>query len=312
MDAARVIEDTCARLQVNYIFPGEPLYPASLFDLAEPPLVLYYRGDPALLGQPGVTIVGTRRATQQGLAMAEHIADLAVRAGYGVISGGAEGIDTAAHTGALAAQGKTIAVLGGGLLGIMAPAREELFDRILRAGGLLVSEYPPRVPAHPFYFVRRNRILAALACHIYVVQAPKNSGTMITLDWARTLGRGITCCLWPPELREAEGCRIFHDARILHTADGTGFLQQEVRYRTLPEILNEVYAGSTDSFSEPQVDERNILFALIGCGRRVPDLVRASALSPQRALSALTRLELQNRVRQAGGRVYAACAKKYS
>ncbi|MDR2734397.1 MAG: DNA-protecting protein DprA [Spirochaetota bacterium] len=291
LSAARLIEEDCARSRVAYILPGDALYPSALFDLALPPLVLYAQGETAFLRQRGVTIVGTRRATWQGLAMAEHIARMAAREGYVVISGGAEGIDSAAHTGALAETGKTIAVLGGGLAG-SAPAHE----RIL-AQGLLLSEFPPGVPARAFHFIRRNRILAALGRHLFVVQAPKKSGTMITVDWALSLGRGITFCLWPPALKEAEGCRIFYKG-VFHTADGTGFLKQEVRYRQFGDILDELRCTAN-------MDERNILFALLSGGRRLPELVRASALPPERALSALTRLELQGRVASAGGRICA-------
>jgi len=293
--AALLIEADCARLRVEYILPGDPLYPSALFELAEPPLVLYAQGQTALLREPGVTIVGTRRATWQGLAMAEHCARLAARDGYAVISGGAEGIDSAAHTGALAAGGKTIAVLGGGL-GMRAP-RSRLMGRIL-AHNLLISEFPPGVPARAFHFIRRNRILAALGLHLFVVQAPKKSGTMITVDWALSLGRGITFCLWPPALREAEGCRIFHGGKVLHTADGTGFLRQDQPYRQFGDILNAIQADA-------DADERDILFALLGGGRRLPELVRSSALPPNRALSAITRLELRGRVAGVAGRICA-------
>jgi len=294
LDAALQIERECARSRVEYILPGDALYPQALFDLAEPPLVLYAQGQAALLRQRGVTIVGTRRATQQGLAMAEHIAGLAARDGYAVISGGAEGIDSAAHRGALGAGGKTIAVLGGGLA--LSP-RSRLQERIL-AQGLLLSEFPPGVPARAFHFIRRNRILAALGCHLYVVQAPKKSGTMITVDWALSLRRGITFCLWPPAVREAEGCRIIRGGDVIHSADGTGFLNPGVGYRPLAELLEELREGAN-------ADERDILFALLGGGRRPSELVRLSALPPSRAFSAITRLELRGRVANMGGRIYA-------
>jgi DNA processing protein len=298
---ALAIEEDCAARGIEYVFPGDALYPPTLFELVSPPLVLYLSGDTSVLSRPGVAIVGTRRATPCGLSLAEHIACLALSAGYTVLSGGAEGIDSAAHEGALAAteRGSTIAVLGGGLARLPS-ARSGFFKRI-RAHGLLVSEYAPRVPARFFHFIRRNSILAALSAHLFVVQAPKKSGTLITAAWAKNLGRGITVCLWPPDLAEGAGCRQLYGADVLYTADGSGFLDgQNIAYTSLADIFAR--AGESAAIG---ADERKVIFTLLAGERGLAEIVHACGLTAEKALAALTHLEMAGWVRSsADGRYF--------
>jgi len=306
---ARLIDEECQEYGIGRILPGDTCYPQSLLELSEPPLALYYTGIASALSREGVAIVGTRSATSQGLAMAEHIASLAVRAGHMVISGGAQGIDSAAHGAALAHEGapgmgsvphegRTIAVLGGGLVSVLGSARTDLLRRV-RAGGLLLGEYPPCMPARSYHFLRRNRILAALARHVFVVQAPKKSGALNTAGWARRLGRGVSVCLWPPDLQEGAGCAYIRGEGVTYTADGSGFLGQDVCYHTLAELYARL--GMEDAADG---DTRTVLRVLLGGGLSLSELVRASALAPEKALAALTRLELRGRVRSSAGRLY--------
>jgi DNA processing protein len=300
---AASLEEECRNHGMEYLLPGDPLYPPALFELEEPPLALYVQGDVSVLSRPGVTIVGTRRATPHGLAMAEHIACLAVRAGYTVISGGAAGIDSAAHEGALACAeeppgGATIAVVGGGLASALDSTRAWLLRRI-RVRGLIMSEFPPQTGALPFHFVRRNRILVALASHLFVVQSPVKSGTMITADWAQTLKRGISVCLWPPRLLEGVGGMYIRGEGVEYTADGSGFLGQNIHYTPLAGLFAEI-----EECCGADRAARRVLHALLAGGLTPAGLVRASALAPEEAFAALTRMEMRGRVRNYKGRLY--------
>jgi DNA processing protein len=165
-------------------------YPPLLASLSGGPRMLYVGGSLAALGKPQLAIVGSRNPTPQGREIArEFAASLALR-GMAVASGLAEGIDAAAHRGALDAQGTTLAVLACGLDVIYPPGNAQLAAAIER-GGALVSEFPPGTPPRRAHFARRNRLLAALACGTLVVEAASRSGSLITARAARTLGRRV-------------------------------------------------------------------------------------------------------------------------
>lgn len=163
-------------------------YPAALQDLEDrAPWGLWCLGDTTLLRQPVDAIVGTRKATPHGLEMAAMAAQASRDAGRVVVSGGALGIDAGAHRAALPA---TVAVMAGGLQHLTPPAHTELFKAIA-ADGLILSEMPPWFAPVPGLFPRRNRLIAALAQRVLVVEAELRSGSLITAEWALTLGRDL-------------------------------------------------------------------------------------------------------------------------
>jgi DNA processing protein len=154
---------------------------------ARAPRLLFCLGAPELAA-PAVAIVGTRRPDGYGLDLARRLGRAVAAAGGVVVSGGAAGIDTAAHEGALEARGRTIVVLGNGLARPHPPANQPLFDRIVSAGSCVLSEYPPTSHGFKSHFPERNRLVAALADAVAVVQARAVSGALITAEWARRLG----------------------------------------------------------------------------------------------------------------------------
>lgn len=158
-----------------------------------PPLrVLYGRGNLSLLQKPCLAIVGSRRASAQGVQDAFWFATEAARAGLVIVSGLAVGIDAAAHRGALSMpEGATIAVLAHGLDQIYPPRHQALSLEILSRGGLLLSEYPDGTPAQPFQFIHRNRIIAGLSRAVCVMEAGHGSGSLITAFNALELGRDV-------------------------------------------------------------------------------------------------------------------------
>jgi DNA processing protein len=167
-----------------------PSFPAALRQLSRQPAVLWVTGRLPVSGERAIAIVGSRAATGAGCALATRVAAGVSSAGYAVVSGGALGIDAAAHRGALAAGGVTFAVLGCGVDVVYPDRHGPLFAQIAGNGGL-VSEYPPGTEPRPGQFPVRNRIVAALAEATVVVEARPASGALITARLARELGRRV-------------------------------------------------------------------------------------------------------------------------
>jgi len=165
-------------------------YPEALRELPAPPSVLYIRGDRDALGVQAVAVVGTRRATGYGRRIARRVAADLAAAGIVVVSGLAMGIDAAAHRGALATGGTTVAIIGCGLLQRLPSWQSELADAVA-ASGALVSQFPLEMSPTRWSFPRRNRVLAGLSRAVIVVEAPERSGALITADWALRQGKDV-------------------------------------------------------------------------------------------------------------------------
>jgi DNA processing protein len=173
--------------------PGEPDYPERLLDLSSVPDPLWLDGELPDTATPCVAIVGTRRMTPYGRQAAREIAFGLASAGVVIVSGLAQGIDSTAHEAALEARGRTVAVLGEGLLAYdrFGPERRRQLARAIRDHGALVSEYPLDLGAQHWTFPRRNATIAALADAVVVVEAPRGSGALITAKEAIALHRPI-------------------------------------------------------------------------------------------------------------------------
>lgn len=181
---------TTAKQMMKKIMRGSPNYPARLNDLYDPPSCIYTLGNVQLLQRPMIAIVGSRAASLQGLNHAYLFAQSLSRSGVLIISGLARGIDGAAHRGSLAANSQTLAVCGTGLDITYPKEHFELTQQIARQG-LLVSEFAPGTGPRPFHFPKRNRIIAALSLGVIVIEATKNSGSLITARLAADLGREV-------------------------------------------------------------------------------------------------------------------------
>ncbi|ATE62007.1 DNA-processing protein DprA [Thauera sinica] len=196
-------------------------YPRTLLDIADPPVLLYVKGNPAMLQRPAIAIVGARSATAQGEANAEAFARALSEHGLTVISGLALGIDAAAHRGALAAgEGGTIAVVGTGADRIY-PARNAAIARDIAAHGAIVSELPLGTNALRHNFPRRNRIIAGLAQGVLVVEAALGSGSLISARLAAESGREVFAIPGSIHSPLARGCHrlIREGAKLVETAE---------------------------------------------------------------------------------------------
>ncbi|MDG3066203.1 DNA-processing protein DprA [Thauera mechernichensis] len=202
---------------------ADEAYPRSLLDMADPPVLLYVKGDPALLQRPAIALVGARSATAQGEANAEAFARELAAQGFTIVSGLALGIDAAAHRGALAAGtagGGTIAVIGTGIDRIY-PARNATLARDIARCGVVVSEFPLGTPPLQHNFPRRNRLIAGLGQGVLVVEAALNSGSLITARLATECGREVFAIPGSIHSPLSRGCHrlIREGAKLVETAE---------------------------------------------------------------------------------------------
>ena len=236
------IYDYCQKHQVRLLGRWSPGYPPLLAQLSAPPPVLYCKGQLPDLSA-GLAIVGSRKATDYGLAAAGRFARAAVAAGVPVISGGAYGIDAAAHRAALDGRGKTVAVLGSGLEELYPRRHFRLFDRICQEGAL-VTEYAPWTPPLPQNFPLRNRIIVGLSRAVLVVEAGIRSGAMSTAHAAADENRELFAVPGP----------IFSE-----TSQGTHrLLKQGARLADDPEEILSFLLGNQRQKTSPRAEETDL------------------------------------------------------
>lgn len=327
--AARAL-NSAAHQGITAVAFGHPQYPPLLAAIADPPLVLWVRGDSTRLGAPAVAIVGSRAASHGSREIAGRLgADLAAR-GLVVVSGLARGCDGAAHEGAVAC-GMTLAVLGSGPDVIYPPEHDALAARIVARGALL-AELPPGTPPLPHHFPLRNRIISGLSLAVIVIEAGDRSGSLITAGCALEQGRDVMAV--PGGViggRHRGGHALLRDgARLVETADdvleelagrwpagpapgGTPSPDAGAFTAIQAEGLTGIRAGganfssasppmpSTPQMSPPDDPVASVLRP--GDELDVDDVVAVTGLAPTRVLARLGELELQGRcVRLPGGR----------
>jgi DNA processing protein len=236
--------------------PEDSAYPESLAELHDPPFGLFLTGrvDEALacLGEgPVVAIVGSRRATAAGRALAREVAGGLAHRGAVVVSGLAHGIDAAAHEGALGAGGVTVAVLGCGV-DVPYPRRNRLLAARIAASGMLVSEYWPGTPPAPWRFPARNRVVAGLAQAVTVIEAGRRSGALITADFGLELGRPVLAVPGWPGSVASEGCNglLRAGAGLLEDAADVVFEIPRGPWREGPARAGEVPGGLAGAIHE--------------------------------------------------------------
>ena len=204
------------KLGARIITPADTEYPVSLRQIHDPPLALYIKGDLQPRDAQAIALVGSRRCSHYGLAVADKLAYELTQAGYTVVSGLARGIDTAAHQGALRAGGRTLAVLGCAIDTIYPPESEVLADKVTKQG-CLISEYTIGRQPDRTTFPYRNRIVSGLCQGVVVVEAPARSGALITADMAMEQGRTVFAVPGRIDQPQSQGCHglIKNGARLV-------------------------------------------------------------------------------------------------
>ncbi|MCA9750675.1 MAG: DNA-processing protein DprA [Gemmatimonadetes bacterium] len=250
--------------RATVLWRGDPEWPEGLAGLTDPPEVLFVRGDPRLLREPSVAIVGTRECTPEGADLARRLGARLAEAGRCVVSGLARGIDTAAHVGALEGDGDTIAVLGAGV-DVPTPPRNAALHEEIANRGALVSEFAPGTEPRPRHFPRRNRILAALAQAIVVIEARHRSGALVTARHGLDQGKEIFVVPgWPGSPLAAGPLALLRDgARPIRGADD---LLEDLRGLGASPAFGIVAEGE-----DPPADsaEQRALRELLGPGARL-------------------------------------------
>jgi DNA processing protein len=267
-----------------------------LLRLEDPPVGLFLRGRPLSIEHRRVAIVGSRRPSSSGVEVARTLAGGSVRAGLVVTSGGALGIDARAHEGALDAGGSTVAVLGSGI-DREYPATNRGLLREIVDRGTLVSEYPPGVPAEPFRFPARNRVIAALSIGVVIVEGVARSGTRSTADFASQVGIdvfGVPGDVTSP-LSEAPNALIRDGARLIRQTED---LLADLGIDEAPPMAR----------AEGLPDDQRATFEALDRPLLPEAVARLAGLSVPDALAALVQLELRGLVLGSGGRYRRAFA----
>jgi DNA processing protein len=280
-------------------FLGEG-YPERLNVLPDPPACLFIKGH-FLASIPCVAIVGARRPTVYGLEVANRLAKDLALAGVAVVSGLARGVDGAAHVGALDAEGKTWAVLGSGLDCVYPKEHERLAERILNGYGALISEYPLGFSPRKEYFPKRNRIIAALADGLVVVEAGEKSGTLITVGFALDLGREVMAVPGSVFSERSKGTHalIRQGAQLVQNATE---VLEALEFR---KVLPETPTDKKQSPARGLLNDQAGLLDLLGPYPEHIDALRARSGLPIEELSvALAELEIQGVARSLPGKYY--------
>jgi len=272
-------------------------YPPQLLELADPPPLLYLQGRRHLLGRPALAIVGSRSATRQGEANAQAFAAHLAECGLTIVSGLAVGIDAAAHLGALDSEAATIAVLGTGI-DVVYPASNRALSARIAQRGLLLSEYALGSAAIAHHFPRRNRVIAALARGVLVVEAALHSGSLITAHLAAELGREVMAIPGSIHSPVARGCHrlIREGARLVESAQD---VLEELRISIAPR--SEPAAHAPDA---PDSADASLLQAMGFDPVDLDTLAQRTGLAPGPLSARLLELELTQDVERLGANSY--------
>ena len=278
-----------------------PLYPRQLREIHAPPIVLYVWGELSDRDQHAIGIIGSRRTTHYGTESAKKLSYQLAYAGLTVISGLARGIDTAAHQGALAAKGRTIAVIGSGLMKLYPPENAALAEKIRSGNGAIVSEFSMEIEPDRQTFPMRNRIISGWSHGVLVVEAGLNSGALITATQALEQGRSIYAVPGHINAPSAQGSNrlIQQGAKLVMDADDI-LSDLEVllpEAKPAPEAVARPLPVMTD-------DERRVYDAIQATETSIDDISAKSNLPSGSVSSTLLRLELKRLVKQLPGKYF--------
>ncbi len=289
---------TLQRAGIRTLWLKDPAYPHALANIHQPPAILYVRGELRPEDDQALAIVGSRRASPYGLLNAERMARELADLGLTIVSGLARGVDAAAHKGALAAGGRTLAVLGCGLDICYPPEHSSLLAKI-ESRGAVISEYPVGTRPYPGHFPHRNRIISGLSLGTLVVEAAEHSGSLITAQLALDQGREVFAIpgnLGSDNSRGTNrlikaGAKLVEQVEdILEELEPHLRIGRQTRRRAAGPALDPVESNLYDLLSQEP--------------RHIDELISKTAFSTAQVSGALLQLELKGTVRQLSGQLY--------
>lgn len=292
-----------ARNKVEILDTDHENYPELLREIKRPPPILYVAGDPTLLSFPQIAVVGSRNPTPSGRGSAFDFSRELAAAGFVVTSGLALGVDSAAHQGALAAPGKTIAVLGTGIDQVYPQRNKQMADQIIQSGGALVSEFPLGTTALPANFPQRNRVISGLSYGTLVVEAAPRSGSLITARYAIQQNREIFAIPGSIHNPLAKGChqliregaKLVDDARDI-VEELQGFLKLQWQQLDLDKVADEPQQSEIVA-----TEEESIILGQLGYeATPIDEIAERTELPVGDVMACLLTLELKGLVANVG------------
>lgn len=293
----------CQENSISVLDPSSEEFPASLKEIHDPPPILFAQGNFQDQDQLAIAIVGSRHATHYGLRTAERLATQLSMLGFTIVSGLARGIDAAAHRGALTAGGRTIAVLGGGLLNIYPSEHAELASKI-REQGMVMSESLPLAAPKSGSFPSRNRMISGLSLGVIIVEAAQRSGALITARLAAEQGREVFAVPGQIDSRMSRGCHqlIRDGAKLVESADD---VLEELGPLALPAKISADNTVRKPAELKLDEQERQILNAISANGTGFDELIVATGLPAPRVLATISILEVRGLIKRRSGTQFA-------
>ena len=291
---------TMQKLDIGIISQEEPGFPDSLRNISDPPALLFYRGNPDCLMGKCVTVVGARKASPQGVDVTQRICRELSQAGVCIVSGLAMGIDTAAHEGCLEGGSPTAAIMGCGIDVDYPIENAALKERIVKQGGVLLSEYPPGSRAYKHVFQARNRILTGLGKALLMMEAQIQSGSMLSVHHALDQGREVFAYPGIPGTEWAEGAHQLLREGANYFTSAQDILEDLGWEDDLP-----VTASNEKPPLPTMSEEQRKVFSLLSQGEKSFDeIAAASGLSTPALSVALTMLQMMGLVKAMPGKQY--------
>ncbi|MDO5554497.1 MAG: DNA-processing protein DprA [Planctomycetia bacterium] len=290
----------CQQAGIDLIAKRDSRYPNNLQRIEDAPELLYVAGHFEPQDEFALAIVGTRAASFYGKKQATQLTTGLVQAGMTIVSGLARGIDGTAHRAALNAGGRTIAVLGSGLLRVFPPEHDEL-ARAISQQGAVVSEFPPEVSPNKGHFPRRNRIVSGLSLGVLVVESPRRSGTLITARLAAEQNREVFAVPGPIDAENSRGChQLLRDGAVL--VESTADILDALGPLTAPVPIEQL-ATPMRVPREMQLNsrEQTVLALLDATSIPIEAVIEQSGLPAHQVLTALSVLEMKRIVQRDGG-----------
>lgn len=289
----------CRDANITLLSETDVGFPRSLTEIPDPPGILFVKGDLLEQDSLAVAIVGTRHATAYGLKQAERLAAGLARTGITIVSGLARGIDSAAHRAALGAGGRTLAVLGSGILDIYPPENADLAMEITKHGAL-ISEAPPRMPPISGMFPQRNRLITGLSLGVVIIEAAQRSGALISARHAVEQGREVFAVPGRVDSRMSQGChRLIRDgAKLVESVED---ILEELGPLSQPAPSRDGRMVSNPVELQLNTQEQAVLTAIDHSATGIDEIVRRSRLPVNRVLATISVLEMRRLIRRLSG-----------